>query len=111
MTIELEDFLKVDVRVGTVVSAAPNPAARKPAYVLEVDFGPELGRRTASAQLTELYTPAQLLGRQVAAIVAHRGAYYPASTVVVETGWTWTPSAADTTPPPAKKPRPDALQH
>ncbi len=69
MTIEFEDFAKVDVRVGTVLSAAPNPAARKPAYVLEVDFGPELGRRTTSAQLTELYTPEQLKGRQVAAVV------------------------------------------
>jgi len=69
MTIAFEDFAKVDVRVGTVVSAALNPAARKPAYVLEVDFGPGLGRKTASAQLTELYTPAQLQGRQVAAVV------------------------------------------
>ena len=69
MTIAFEDFLKVDVRVGTVLSAAPNRAARKPAYVLEVDFGPEIGRKTTSAQLTELYTPEQLVGRQVAAVV------------------------------------------
>jgi tRNA-binding protein len=67
--IGFDDFLKVDVRVGTVVSAAPNPAARKPAYVLAVDFGPAIGRKTTSAQLTELYTPDQLLGRQVAAVV------------------------------------------
>jgi len=67
--IGFEDFLKVDIRVGTVVSAVPHPAARKPAYVLEVDFGTEIGRRTTSAQLTEVYTPDQLRGRQVAAIV------------------------------------------
>ena len=67
--IDFEDFAKVDIRVGTVLSAAPNRAARKPAYVLEVDFGPELGRKTASAQLTELYTIEQLTGRQVAAVV------------------------------------------
>ena len=69
MTIGYDDFAKVDIRVGTVLSAAPNPAARKPAYVLEIDFGPEIGRKKASAQLTELYTPAQLVGRQVAAVV------------------------------------------
>ena len=69
MPIAFEDFAKVDIRVGTVVSAARSQAARKPAYVLEVDFGPELGRKTTSAQLTELYTPEQLLGRQVAAVV------------------------------------------
>jgi tRNA-binding protein len=69
MTIAFEDFLKVDVRVGTVLSAAPNRAARKPAYVLEVDFGAEIGRRTTSAQLTEHYTPEQLVGRQVAAVI------------------------------------------
>jgi tRNA-binding protein len=69
VTIGYEDFAKVDVRVGTVRSAAPNPAARKPAYVLEIDFGPELGRKKASAQLTDLYAPEQLLGRQVAAVV------------------------------------------
>ena len=69
MTIGFDDFAKVDVRVGTVLRASPNPAARKPAYVLEVDFGPELGRKTTSAQLTELYTPDQLVGRQVAAVV------------------------------------------
>ena len=69
MTISFEDFLEVDIRVGTVLSAAPNPAARKPAYVLEVDFGPEIGRRTTSAQLTERYTAAELIGRQVAAVV------------------------------------------
>lgn len=69
MPIAFEDFAKVDIRVGTVVSAARSQAARKPAYVLEVDFGPELGRKTTSAQLTELYTLEQLLGRQVAAVV------------------------------------------
>jgi tRNA-binding protein len=69
MTIDHDDFARVDIRVGTVLSAVPNPAARKPAYVLEVDFGPEIGRRASSAQLTELYTPEQLKGRQVAAVV------------------------------------------
>ncbi len=69
MTIGFEDFARVDIRVGRVMSAVLNQAARKPAYVLEVDFGPELGRKTTSAQLTELYTAAQLVGRQVAAVV------------------------------------------
>jgi tRNA-binding protein len=69
VTIGYDDFAKVDIRVGTVRSAAPNPAARKPAYVLEIDFGPKIGAKKASAQLTELYTPAQLVGRQVAAVV------------------------------------------
>jgi tRNA-binding protein len=64
-----DDFAKIDVRIGTVLSAAPNPAARKPAYVLEIDFGPGTGRRKASAQVTELYTPEQLVGRRVAAVV------------------------------------------
>ncbi|MGH6944196.1 MAG: tRNA-binding protein [Geminicoccaceae bacterium] len=69
MTIGYEDFAKVDIRVGTVVSATPNAAARKPSYVLEVDFGPELGVRKSSAQLTELYASAELVGRQVSAVV------------------------------------------
>ena len=69
MTIGYDDFAKIDIRIGTVLSAAPNPAARKPAYVLEIDFGPDIGRRKASAQLTELYAPEQLVRRQVAAVV------------------------------------------
>jgi tRNA-binding protein len=69
MTIDYADFAKIDIRVGTVLSAARNPGARQPAYVLEVDFGPEFGRKTTSARLTELYTPDQLKGRQVAAVV------------------------------------------
>jgi tRNA-binding protein len=64
-----EDFARVDIRVGTVVRVALNPAARKPAYVLEVDFGPEIGVKRSSAQLTELYAPEELVGRQVAAVV------------------------------------------
>ena len=68
-TIGFDDFVKVDIRIGTVRRAALNEAARKPAYVLEVDFGPEIGTKKASAQLTELYTPEQLTGRQVAAVV------------------------------------------
>ncbi len=64
-----EDFVKVDVRVGTVVRVEPYPEARRPAYKLWVDFGPDIGERKTSAQLTELYTPETLLGRQVAAVV------------------------------------------
>lgn len=69
MTIAFDDFLKVDVRVGTVVEAGPNREARKPAYRLVVDFGPELGRRTTSAQLAQNYAAEDLVGRQVAAVV------------------------------------------
>jgi tRNA-binding protein len=68
-TIGLGDFARVDIRIGTVRRAALNEAARQPSYVLEVDFGPELGTKKSSAQLTELYTPEQLIGRQVAAVV------------------------------------------
>jgi tRNA-binding protein len=69
MIISYDDFARVDVRIGTVLSAAANPGARKPAYLLEIDFGPGLGHKTASAQVTELYTAEQLVGRQVAAVV------------------------------------------
>ena len=69
MTIGYDDFAKVDVRIGTVLSAVPNPGTRKPAYILEIDFGSEIGRKKASAQVTELYAPEQLVGRQVAAVV------------------------------------------
>lgn len=62
--IEWQDFERVELRVGTILSAAPNPKARKPAYVLEVDLGP-LGLRTSSAQLTAHYQAEQLVGRQV----------------------------------------------
>ena len=63
------DFERVDIRVGTVVSAEPNPRARKPAYILKVDFGAAIGVKKTSAQLTEHYRPEELVGRQVAAVV------------------------------------------
>ena len=69
MTITIEDFLKVDIRVGTIVEAVPNEGARKPAYRLLVDFGPEIGRKKSSAQLVANYRAEELIGRQVAAVV------------------------------------------
>jgi tRNA-binding protein len=69
MTISIEDFEQFDIRVGTIVEAAPNEGARKPSYRLLVDLGPELGRKRSSAQLVRNYRPEQLVGRQVAAVV------------------------------------------
>ena len=68
-TISWSDFEKVELRVGKVVSAAPFPEARKPAYVLQIDFGDEIGLRKSSAQITALYHPEELLGRLVVAVV------------------------------------------
>ncbi len=63
------DFEQVDLRVGTIVEAREFAAARRPAYQLVLDFGPEIGLKKSSAQLTRHYTPATLLGRQVLAVV------------------------------------------
>ena len=68
-TISFDDFLKVELRVGRILSAEVFAQAHKPAYVLQVDFGPELGVRKTSAQITNHYTPEQLVGRQVVAVV------------------------------------------
>ncbi len=67
--IEWNDFAKVELRVGRVLAARELPQARKPAYVLEVDFGPEIGIRKSSAQITALYSPETLVGRLVVGVV------------------------------------------
>ncbi len=67
--ISFDDFLKVDIRVGTVTDVQDYPEARRPAYKLWVDFGDEIGLRKTSAQLTDLYAKEDLVGRQVAAVI------------------------------------------
>lgn len=68
-TITFNDFLKVELRVGKVIDVQDFPEARKPAYKLQIDFGPEIGVKKSSAQITKHYTKEQLLGRTVMAVV------------------------------------------
>lgn len=68
-TISWADFEKIDLRVGTVVTAEPFPEARKPAWIITADFGPEIGVRKTSAQITDHYSPEELIGRQIVGVV------------------------------------------
>ncbi|MEM9472372.1 MAG: tRNA-binding protein [Pseudomonadota bacterium] len=68
-TITFDDFMKVDIRIGTIVEVAEFPEARKPAYKLKIDFGNEIGVKKCSAQITVHYSPDDLAGRKVAAVV------------------------------------------
>ncbi|GAA4028215.1 tRNA-binding protein [Sphingomonas rosea] len=68
MTIPFDDFLAVEIHAGTVIAAEPFPEARKPAIKLTIDFGPDIGTKRSSAQITALYQPEELVGRQVVAV-------------------------------------------
>lgn len=67
--ITFEDFAKIDIRVGTVLEAELNKKAKKPAYKLKIDFGDEIGIKKTSAQITDYYTPDELIGKQLLAVV------------------------------------------